>query len=382
MQRVAPPFEIHEDKYYISVNDISVWRCDRCGAILYCGKEFDSVSSESNSKQLLIFQHREIETEYFAQWIDPIRDLFKEVMSKLLVTKASTSQTVSINLNIDLVNQTKVSAYAKRSKEDKNAYDIRLNAGLSSRFWTASRRFTIDASPFQTISWIEECIIDKRIAQEVNKKEILAQYSFYISIVYVLFHEISHVVLGHLDYLNDAMNLQCEYLSEFQDEKIDYSPEEVKIRKAFEADADRQAGKFTVGFFEKYLLGESGLGTGITFPSRKHAYEFYIYTMVNVFVLLQDLTEKQSIVHPSPHIRLYILQASLSKYFKQHIPNEHDEIYSCTLASCLKAGEKLFLADSSDPMKIIQGMQSLSFIDRLLDEINISHYSHNVTEKD
>lgn len=165
------------------------------------------------------------------------------------------------------------------------------------------------------------------------------------------------------------------YLSEFQDEKKQYSPEKIRIRKAFEAEADRQAGQWLVGIFE-HSLGRNGLGSYLSFPSRLDAYEFYVYAMAAVFRILQDLTEREGVIHPKPNERLYVLIASLSKYFSQNLPNEHDRIYNHAVKSCLEAGEKLLVIDSYEPLTVMQNARNLAFVDDVLREINIGRYQH------
>lgn len=157
-----------------------------------------------------------------------------------------------------------------------------------------------------------------------------------------------------------------------------YSPDEViRIKKAFEAEADRQAGELLLVFFE-ISLGKNGLGGSLSFPSRLHAYEFYVYVIAIVFRMLQDLTHKEEVIHPKPNERLYVLISSLSKYFSQNLPSEHDEIYIHAVKSGLEASEKLTLIDAYDPLTVLLNAHNLAFVDNVIREIDIRRYQHNV----
>lgn len=326
----------------------------------------------SNDKRLFIIQPKGYEYEDFEPLLSHIEDYFNMILSFIKISTPSDTPTV-INLTVEVCTPEKISANAKRITKNPPVYEVRMSAGLSFSLWTVSRTFSIP--DYDILPWIEECKINAKNHQGCNKKNILSDYAFLIGSYYILLHEIAHIVLGHLDYLNDAMNLG--YLSEFQDEKRQYSAQELKIRKAFEAEADRQAGQWLVGFFEtlfnKYYIGEL-----FSFPSRIHAYEFYVYAIVAVFRLLQDFTRREGIIHPKPNERLYILVASLSQYFKQNIPDEHDEMYFHVIKSCLEAGKKFYLIDSFEPLDIILNDHNLAFVDDVLKEINISSYQHNL----
>ena len=189
----------------------------------------------------------------------------------------------------------------------------------------------------------------------------------------ILLHELSHIFLGHLDYLDDVFQLGV--LDELNDEKQNYTSNEVLIRKAFEADADRQAAQWLVGFFE-LTLGKTGLGKYFTFPSRLHAYEFYVYNTAMVFRLVQDLTTRSNLIHPNPNDRLNTFMFSLWKYFEIHRPSEYDNIYFHSIKSCQKAGKKFLVENTHEFLDIVSNAQNLSFVDKVINDTGIRKYQH------
>jgi len=187
----------------------------------------------------------------------------------------------------------------------------------------------------------------------------------------IIFHEISHVVLGHCDFVQDRMGFAS--LDEFQDEKKLLTSAEIRIRKAFEAEADRQAGEFLITCFES-SLGKKGLGQYIKFPSRIHVYEFYSYAVTLVCVLLQQLSQRKGVVHPKPNERQFIIISSISKYFLRYKESEHDRILRHTNTMMIKAAKKTGLIDGNDPVKVMKNAISLAFVDDVVNETRIRDF--------
>src|SRR5699024_9571531 len=128
-------------------------------------------------------------------------------------------------------------AYAKRTNRDDRSYEVRMTAGLSYHVWLASRVFAMD---YDFFPWLKKCKIVDPSFRKLGRKGIVADFAYYISNYYILLHEISHVVLGHCDFIHDEMGL--DVLDEFNSNDKCFSVDEVRVRRAFEAEADRQAG--------------------------------------------------------------------------------------------------------------------------------------------
>lgn len=299
----------------------------------------------------------------FNPLITQIETHLNRILSNLTISTPSGKSTV-IKLNIDNSKSEKISAYAKRKSKEPGNYEVIINAGMSHYLRGYSSVFAFEE--LNLLSWTEQCKINDERIKKLGKKEILAGYAFFLGSYFILLHEISHIVLGHLDYLIDEI-----------DKESRNSPENIKIKKAFEAEADRQAGELLLFFFEN-SLGKNGLGGDLSFPSRLHVYEFYVYAITTVFRMLQDLSQKEGGVHPKPNERLYTLIASLSKYFNQNLPDQHDRIYIHAVKSCLEAGKKLQLIDSYAPWTVIQNAHNLAFVDRVVKETNLRRYQHKL----
>ncbi|WP_141243740.1 hypothetical protein [Pseudomonas indica] len=306
--------------------------------------------------------------ERFLPLIDGVQEHFDELLSRLKISTPH-GDPVEIRLNVEAATHDKIRAYARRVGNIPE-YEIKMTAGLSYHLWLASRAL---ASDVNYLPWIAQCKIKDSAQRKRGRREILADYAYHISTYMVLLHEISHVVLGHCDYVKDVMGF--ESLDEFQDEQKMMTQEEIKVRRAFEAEADRQAGEFLAGFFDS-SLGEGGLGGHITFPSRRHAYEFYVYCVTLAFVLIQQLSQRKGVVHPLPNERQYIIVSAISGYMKIHKPEEMDCIQKHATASMIKAASKMGLIDADDLMVVINSALSLGFVDDVIKETGIRRFQH------
>jgi gamma-glutamylcyclotransferase (GGCT)/AIG2-like uncharacterized protein YtfP len=310
--------------------------------------------------------------DQFAPMIDQVSDHFDEILRALKITGPD-GENVEIRLFVEVATPEKIRAHAVRVSKEPHVYEIRMTAGLSYHLWLVSRALESDAN---YLSWVKNIkILDPKF-KKVGRKKLLADYAYYLGSYLILLHEISHVVLGHCDYVQDNMNF--EHLDEFEDEKRELTSEEVRIRKAFEAEADRQSGEFLIAFFEE-SLSKTGLGSHVKFPSRKHAYEFYTYSITLVCVLLQQLTRRQGVVHPKPNERQYIIISSISKYFEKYNPEQLNLIQEHATLTMLKAAKKTGLIDGDDPLKVMQNAISLAFVDDVVEETKIREFQLGVS---
>jgi hypothetical protein len=162
-------------------------------------------------------------------------------------------------------------------------------------------------------------------------------------------------------------------LDELNDEKNQFTQEEILIRKAFEAEADRQSSQWLVAFFDDTLTS-SKLGGFLNFPSRLHAFEFYIYAVAIIFRIIQDLTRRKSLIHPTPNERLLTFLFSLNKYLETHRLEEQHAIYNHAMKSSLNVGKKLTIENTDEPLHIFLNAENLNFVDEVVKNTGIGKY--------
>ena len=132
---------------------------------------------KENNKKLFIIKPSGYQYESFEPLLVQIEDHFKGILSFLKISTPSGKPT-DLKLIVDVFNPEKISAYAKRVTKDPAVYEIRINAGLSYCIWTASRAFAIPE--YDILSWTEECTVNDERLRKLSKKEVIADYAFFI----------------------------------------------------------------------------------------------------------------------------------------------------------------------------------------------------------
>ncbi len=90
----------------------------------------------------------------------------------------------------------------RRISKDSASYQIRMSAGFSYHVWLTSRAFE---SEFDYLPWIKQLKINDKLQRKLGRKRILSDFAYFIGCYYILLHEVSHVILGHCDYLQEEM---------------------------------------------------------------------------------------------------------------------------------------------------------------------------------
>ncbi|MUK79138.1 hypothetical protein GNP84_19895 [Aliivibrio fischeri] len=311
--------------------------------------------------------------EEFEPLIGSIDEHFQSFINTLDIMTPD-GKKVKISLFLDVFNPEKVSATAKRVSKDNAEYRVDMSAGLAYQVWVASQIFASDVDYF---SWWKKVKIIDKSQSKVGKKQILADFAYYIGSYYIILHEISHIILGHCDYIADEMRFDS--LDEFGTNEKELTSKELEIRYAFEAEADRQAGEFVAAFFN-LSLGKYGLGNHIRFPSRSHVHEFFIYSISAVFALIQQLTGERSGIHPEPKKRQYIVASAYQKYLEDYHKNEIEALNEKFIHIMADSGKDLGIKGAGDLLEIARTALSLIRIDDIKKEISIKSYQHQVVE--
>ncbi len=305
--------------------------------------------------------------EDFEPLIGSIDEHIQSFINTLDITTPD-GKPVTINLYLDVFNPERVSATARRVSKSDAEYRVDMSAGLAYHVWVASQVFASDVDYF---TWCKKVkIVDKSLSK-AGRKQLLADFAYYIGSYYIILHEVAHILLGHCDYVADEMRF--ESLDEFGSNPNELSEKELEIRYAFEAEADRQAGEFVAAFFD-LSLGKHGLGKHIRFPSRTHVHEFFVYAISTVFALIQQLTNGSKGIHPEPRKRQYIIASSYQKYLEDNYPNEFKALNDKFIHMMINAGKALGIQGADDLFEVANTAFSLMSVDDTKKEIDIISY--------
>lgn len=310
--------------------------------------------------------------DHFEPLIGGVDHYFQDILSKLQFVRPDGTP-VLIDLKIDVMNPEKVEAEAYRTDREKGIYNIRMTAGLSYYIWLASRVFEVN---YNVIPWLKMLKITEPSARRDGRKKIVADFVYFICSYAVLLHELSHVVLGHTDFLADEMgNFRLNEFSEGNDKKM--SEKEYRIRNAMEAEADRQSVSFLMIFIDE-TMGPDGLGTYLRFPSRVMVNELIVYALTILTILLQQLTAGVRAVHPSPDERQYILYSSMASYISKLRPAEAGVVTPKIYLWGMAAAKKLGLRNANEPDMLFNTALKMGQIDEVIAECNLRSYAHSI----
>ncbi|MFA6699219.1 MAG: hypothetical protein WCS28_03530 [Thiomicrospira sp.] len=305
----------------------------------------------------------------FEPLIGSIDQHFQEILSKLCFRNSDGIE-VDIDLQIDLFNHEKVRAYAKTLDKSKGTYKIKMTAGMSYNVWLVSRIFEVN---YDIFPWLRNVKIRDKDDRKLGRKKLLADFAYFICSYAVLLHEISHVVLGHTDYLYDQYG--CSKLNEFSDEDEKLSEDKKRVLNAFEADADRQSIEFLMAFMDS-AMGEDGLGMHLRFPTQLAVHEFIIYSLTSLTVFLQQQSAGKRSVHPMPNERQYIYTSSIISYLEKTKPELVEVLRYHLPFIGMEAAKKMGLIDASDVSTVVSTALNLGHIDDVINKSKIRSFQH------
>lgn len=309
--------------------------------------------------------------EHFDPILGQISSHFESIIRNLRI-KTPLGKDVNIDLYLDATDPEVINAHAKRTSKENSTYEIRFSAGLSYHVWLSSRYILAD---YKFFNWLEKCKIKKKEIRKKGRKEFLADFSYFTCSYYIILHELAHIVLGHCDFINDEMGLDA--WEEFNIDSASLTENDIKIRKAFEAEADRQAGVWLAAFFAN-ALGPDSKGIDFVFPSKNEAYEFYIYSITAVFVLLQQLSQRICTIHPLPNQRQNIVSMAILQYFDKFEKYNRNQFVKQLITSMASAGNSLGLEGSRSAIEIAQNALEMVYVDQIVKETNIRRFQHIV----
>lgn len=309
--------------------------------------------------------------EDFEPLIGSIDEHIKEVLSVLKAENVK-GATSNIKMVVDVFNPEKVGAFAKTVDICNGIYYVEMTAGLSYHVWLASRVFETD---YDFLPWLKSIKIRDRNLKKNGRKKLIADFAYYLCSYAIILHELSHIYLGHTDFLKSKSS--SEALNEFPD-KSEVARRDLMVRYAFEAEADRQSIEFLMAFLEG-ALGKDGMGVHIRFPSRLAVYEFVVYALTSLTALLQQMSlGAKNTVHPDANVRQYIFYSSVIAYLKKRQPDLSNVLETKIPIWAMEAGKKMGILKSHDPFDVMRTALELAKVDDILKESGVREFQHKM----
>lgn len=325
--------------------------------------------SKNKTNPVILISGEGYNCNEFGPILDRIQEHLTEVFTNLQPVNSQGAKT-AIKLNVDAVNGARSIAYAKALNIKEGHYYIELGAGLSYQIWLASRAFETEYDFFR---WLPQIKIKNKALRSLGRRRLLADFAYHVCSYAVILHEVSHILLGHNDYL--ASKRANSTLDEFSG-AAEMSLDDIEIMRAFEADADRQAAELLMIFLEG-SAGADGLGIDIRFPSRAAFYEFTVYAITSLMVVIQQaLGGGETSTHPKPNTRQFIYYSSMSLYLEKTNPELFSAFEKRFPQWGVNAGIKMGILNADNPVALVTEAQKLSEVGEILKKAGVHAFKH------
>lgn len=213
----------------------------------------------------------------------------------------------------------------------------------------------------------------RKDARNAGRGDALSDFVFHFMVCFVLWHEVAHIALGHLDWLKQKSGLNI--INEFGYEPM---PDDVFTQlQTLEADADRQASLWSASMID-YAVQENPF---LRYTSRADLfYDIgYIYGALFGFMDAVDPRPENGMrKHPKANIRLGVALAFVEDYVKRSDPDAAKHLQSQVIAGGIDALSRSIHEKKEvfDPFAIFAFMSENG---KRLDKMGVRNFQHKVS---
>jgi hypothetical protein len=218
------------------------------------------------------------------------------------------------------------------SRRGTNRYVIRIGAGVLIYADIIAQLLVADSSILKASQ--ESDIVGTHLGSR-SVKEVLKSFSFHYLATLLFWHELAHIILGHVDWIYEQR--RDAQLSELQSRPL--SLEFHNQQQVLEADADRQAASWLLASYDHinaqnpYLRYKSEIDSFYDFGVT-------IAALFRVFEALETEMPDTSRSHPANAVRIMTSMIGLKEYLEKYRSENTMPLYS---ACCKGAGDALKL---------------------------------------
>jgi hypothetical protein len=218
-------------------------------------------------------------------------------------------------------------ARAKKITETK--YAIEIGMGLVAQLRVLAMAIASDKTVLRAHSQAK--LISEQ-SRGIGRTEAIGTFVFHYMVMFIFWHELAHIALGHLDWLGGQRGLNS--IEEFGVTPL--TDNECEERRVIEADADRQASKWTAGAIDLLLKSNEH----IRYSNKADAIYDLGYTYGAFFQFLESLEsveEPKKKTHPDAQTRLGITLSFVQDFLEAYYPDAskilQDRVYKGGVAS-------------------------------------------------
>ncbi|CAE6729713.1 hypothetical protein R75461_03630 [Paraburkholderia nemoris] len=226
-----------------------------------------------------------------------------------LVTKADDPLAVEVDIDTNPKDRFRFyNAYA--GKVDQHRYRIRIGAGLLLQFDVFAQAMVADET---VLKGMRSARFLTDAARALGKARLLHDFFFHFMVSAVFWHELAHIVLGHLDWLGAQGSEQALF-----ELPMAASHEDVRgASQSLEYDADRQASKWLLAVVDLALSNNPSLRYAED-ADRFYDFGFLIGFIFRALDALESKIPDCKRVHPDNNVRTLASLHYLDTYFDQY----------------------------------------------------------------
>lgn len=277
--------------------------------------------------------------------------------------------TVSVELD-ELAYDKKIFRQAKATRLGDGRYLIEIGVGLIGQLSLIAKSIAADK---HVLRGRTKCTLLDAAVRNDGREKALGDFVFHYMLTFVMWHEVAHVALGHLDWLEK--NAQLNAIEEFGQDQI---PESEFIRyQTLEGDADRQASLWTAAVTD-YTISSNPF---LRYPILADAFYDIGYIYGALFVFLDSVDDGVPLPlrkHPKADVRLGIALSFVEQYLAQYHKDSSSTLMQEVYAGGMKAVSKILHAEKR-PFDVFGVAKFMTENGRRIDAMQIRSLQHSVT---
>lgn len=252
----------------------------------------------------------------------------------------------------------------------KSKYKISIGVGLIIQLSVIARSIAADET--QLRGRTKSRLLQKDVRGD-GREKALADFVFHFMVTFIVWHEVSHILLGHIDWLQHSTGLGI--INEFSVEPM--PDNEFTRRQTLEADADRQAAIFTASTIDN--AAEKNLY--LRYMSRTDLFYDIGYIHGALFGFLDAIDGRPAEnrrLHPKADIRLGVALGFVLDYLNKIYPQSARLLHQQVIAGGLTALSRILHQEKQglDPCAIYAFMSQNG---KRMEHMDIRRFQHKVS---
>lgn len=255
-----------------------------------------------------------------------------------------------------------------------SSYQIIFGAGLIAQLSVVARGIAADK---KLLRGRTNSVLLRKDVRGEGREKALGDFVFHFMVMFIVWHEVAHIALGHIDWLKKGTGLGV--IDEFN-----YAPmpdNKYARRQTLEADADRQAATWSAAFIDEAIRRN---------PYLRYKTQFDLFYDVGfiygaLFGLL-DAVDPRTMPndcrrHPKANVRLGIALAFVRQYLEKSFPETVDRFHQQVISGGLDA-LSIMLHSEKQALDVFEIYAFMTETGRNIEKLGIRSFGHKISYQD